>query len=244
MGEPPSLEQVCYNQKAEYHSCHGWCISMSSLLSPTFLFRFATPCLHVPEFDWVNRTELDERYRLPCFAELEGKRSYADLRMGWHEKGVLVFVRVAGKQQSVWCRDSRIEDSDGLQIWLDTRDTKNVHRAGRFCHRFAIMPKGAGRNLDQPLVTLLAINRAKESPREIPERALQAKSRTFKDGYEVLAWIPAEALTGYDANEHTKVGFTYAVVDRELGLQTFSVGTEFPFTEDPSLWGTLELVRK
>jgi len=31
------------------------------------------------------------------------------------------------------------------------------------------------------------------------------------------------------------------VVDRELGWQTFSVGPEFPFVEDPSLWGSLEL---
>jgi hypothetical protein len=31
------------------------------------------------------------------------------------------------------------------------------------------------------------------------------------------------------------------VVDRELGWQTFTVGPEFPFVEDPSLWGTLEL---
>jgi hypothetical protein len=27
-----------------------------------------------------------------------------------------------------------------------------------------------------------------------------------------------------------------------LGWQTFSVGNEFPFQEDPSVWGTLELV--
>jgi hypothetical protein len=32
------------------------------------------------------------------------------------------------------------------------------------------------------------------------------------------------------------------VTDRELGCQTFTVGQEFPFDEDPSLWGTLQLV--
>jgi hypothetical protein len=38
------------------------------------------------------------------------------------------------------------------------------------------------------------------------------------------------------------LGFSYAVMDRELGWQTFTVASEFPFDEDPSLWGTLELV--
>jgi hypothetical protein len=217
---------------------------MSNLLAPTFLFRFSAPCLYVPEIAWEQRTELDEKYRLLNLSELDQKRSYADVRVGWHEKGLLIYAHIQGKQQSVWCRDSRIEDSDGLQIWLDTRDTKTVHRAGRFCHRFAIMPKGAGRTLDQPLVTLLAINRAKESPREVPERQLQAKSRIFKDGYDLLALLPAEALTGYDTAEHTRIGFNYAVIDRELGLQTFTHGPEFPITEDPSVWATLELVKK
>jgi len=31
--------------------------------------------------------------------------------------------------------------------------------------------------------------------------------------------------------------------DREFGEQTFSSASEFPFASDPSLWGTLELVR-
>jgi hypothetical protein len=34
------------------------------------------------------------------------------------------------------------------------------------------------------------------------------------------------------------------VIDRELGWQTFNVGPEFPFQDDPSLWGTLELVKR
>jgi hypothetical protein len=41
--------------------------------------------------------------------------------------------------------------------------------------------------------------------------------------------------------EHPRIGFYFAVMDRELGWQTFSLGPEFPFTADPSLWGTMEL---
>ena len=51
------------------------------------------------------------------------------------------------------------------------------------------------------------------------------------------------SLNGFEPADHQAIGFTYAVLDRELGWQTFTVGSEFRFQEDPSLWGTLELVR-
>ena len=52
---------------------------------------------------------------------------------------------------------------------------------------------------------------------------------------------PAVTLTGFDPAEHPRIGFTYQLLDRELGLQTFSVGEGFPYQEDPSTWATLEM---
>lgn len=215
-----------------------------NLISPPLLFHFAAPCGYVGHNWSAAGISLDERYRLPCFAELSGGPSpFADLRLGWNETGLAVNLLVNGKEQPPWCRDSRIEDSDGLQLWIDTRNTQNIHRAGRFCHRFAFLPVGAGRNLNEPTAALLAINRAKESPREIEPGALRVRSERLQDGYRLEAWIPVTALTGFNPVEQPAIGFTYAVVDRELGWQTFSVGRELPFVEDPSLWGTLDLVR-
>jgi hypothetical protein len=216
---------------------------MSTLLAPSFLFRFAAPCLAAPKVTAAAPGPLAEKHRLPCFAELDERRRFADVRLGWNDGGVALFLKVSGKKQLPWCRDTKIEDSDGIQLWIDTRDTKTVHRAGRFCHRFAVLPLGSGRNLEEPTIGLLAINRARESPREIHERQLVARSRRMSDGYELEAFFPADALTGYDPSEHKRLGFTYAVFDRELGIQTFTIGPEFPIAEDPSLWGTLELVK-
>ena len=72
---------------------------------------------------------------------------------------------------------------------------------------------------------------------------LQARSQVKADGYKLECFIPAEAMMGYEPGEHPRLGFTYAVIDRELGEQTFSVGRPMPYHEDPSLWATLELVR-
>jgi len=213
------------------------------LIAPTLLFRFAAPCRHT-EQRWSSKgLSLDERYALPCFSQLHGAKTFADLRMGWNEAGLALDLIVRGKQQAPWCRDSRIDDSDGLQLWIDTRNTQNIHRAGRFCHRFAFLPVGGGGRADEPAAVLLAINRAKESPREIDPRQLKVAAQRLADGYRLTGFLPAEALTGYSPSDQPALGFTYAVLDRELGCQTFSVGPEFPFAEDPSLWGTLDLVR-
>jgi hypothetical protein len=38
------------------------------------------------------------------------------------------------------------------------------------------------------------------------------------------------------------IGFSAAVIDRELGWNTLGVGPDLPLAEDPSLWSTLELL--
>ncbi len=219
----------------------------NSLLAPRFLFRFAVPVArHDPPWK-PGGVELDESYRLMNLAELDAgtehaERSFAEVRMAWSTDGILFNVRVEGKQQPLWCRDSRLAESDGLQVWIDTRATLNIHRASRYCHRYVFLPAGAGRQQDEPVADQLLINRARENARPVRPRELQVASRVAKDGYWLAAWVPAVALGGYDPQQHRQLGFTYAVYDRELGLQTFATGPAFPYDEDPTCWAVVELV--
>jgi hypothetical protein len=87
------------------------------------------------------------------------------------------------------------------------------------------------------------INRAREHPRPVEASQLKALSRRTTDGYVLDALIAAGALTGFDPQEHPRLGFHYVVVDGELGEQTLGVGAPMPHQEDPSLWATLEMVR-
>jgi hypothetical protein len=214
-----------------------------SLLPGRFLFRFALPCLHKEPLWTPQGAELDEMYRLANLAELEGNRAGADVRAAWSEAGLAFAVRVEGKKQAPWCREARPEDSDGLQVWIDTRDVHNVHRAGRFCHRFMFMPTGGGRRLDEPVAVWLPINRAREQPRPIAAGKVLLRGEKRPHGYVLEAFVPADCLTGFGPAENPKLGFTYAVIDRELGERTLGVGSPMPYQEDPSLWATLELVR-
>ena len=211
------------------------------LLSPTFLFRFSVPCQFCEQSWSPEGIQLSETCRLPCFGELEDQPLFADVRAAWNDGGLFFTVRVEGKKQSPWCRETRLEESDGLHVWIDTRDTHNIHRASRFCHRFAFLPAGGGNLLEEPVADQLLINRARENAKPIRPGALGIRSEKRINGYLLECHIPAEAMTGFESAEHSRLGFTYAVLDRELGWQTFSLGSEFRFQEDPSLWGTLEL---
>jgi hypothetical protein len=215
------------------------------LIPPRLLFRFAAPCLYRTAPLWSARgAQLGEEHALPALAPLEGRPQFADVRAAWNEQGLAFAVHVAGKRQAPWCRESQMEESDGLHVWLDTRDTHNIHRATRFCHRFAFLPLGGSGHRDTATAGQLLINRAREHPRPAQAHHLAVRSDRRADGYALEAFVAAGALTGFDPAEHGRLGFTYAVHDRELGVQAWSAGVELPFDEDPSLWGTLELVRE
>jgi len=214
-----------------------------ALIAPRFLFRFAVPLRHKSPLWTAKGAALDESYKLTNLAELDGVRSFADVRAACSEEGLAFSVRVEGKKQPLWCRDSRLEDSDGLQVWIDTRDTHNVHRASRFCHRFVFLPGGSGRDYANPVADQLIINRAKENAPPVRLKDLIVRSEKLPTGYTLEGHLPAKSLTGFDPKEHPRLGFTYAIFDRELGLQTFSAGTGYPYDEDPSVWGTLEMVK-
>lgn len=213
------------------------------LIPPSFLFRFSAPCRYHP-LQWSAKgLQLGEEYRLVSFAGLDGRRPYADVRAGWNERGLGFSVLVEGKRQPPWCRESQFDDSDGLHVWIDTRDTHNIHRAGRFCHRFGFLPTGGGPRREDPVAGQILINRAKEHPKPAAPSQLKVRSEKRVNGYFLETLISSAALTGYDPADHMRLGFTYAVYDRELGEQTFGPGSEFPYAEDPSVWQTLELVR-
>ncbi len=214
-----------------------------SVLSPSFLFQFAVP-LNYREKIWHERPlGYTDDYKLRGFGELDGRKQFADVRGGWNERGVSFSVLVTGKRQPVWCRESRVDESDGFQIWLDTRATHNVHRATRFCHRFVFLPIGAGPSYRDPVGDQMLINRARENANPVRPGDLRVRGTLTKDGYLLECCVPATSLTGYDPSEYDKLGFFYAVMDRELGWQTQSVSTQFPIDEDPSIWTTLELTR-
>lgn len=212
----------------------------NDLLAPSFLFRFALPLKRITGH-WPACMPLGDEHRLLNFTALDDAHQFADVRAAWNERGLLFSLNVSGKKQQPWCREGRLEESDGLHVWIDTRDTKNIHRASRFCHHFVFLPTGGGRRLDQPVAEQTLINRARENSHPVRPGILGAQGQKRVNGYALDCFVPAEALTGFNFDDYPRLGFFYAVLDRELGIQSLAYSSEFPYREDPSLWCSLEL---
>jgi hypothetical protein len=217
-----------------------------------FLFRFSFPVPEVePSAARKPFLDLDKIAPLPDLGGLDATPAFATLRAGWNEAGLGFRLEVTGKKMPVSADSSDPTESDGLQLWIDTRNTQSIHRANRFCHHFVFWPipdkwpKGdvKGETSAKAGTQQLAMALAKEDAPMSRAGLLHAVSRPRRGGYDLEIWIPAECLQGYEQESNPLLGFYYAVKDAELGEQFLMVGREFPFDHDPSLWSTLELKR-
>ncbi|MCU0706274.1 MAG: hypothetical protein MUF18_20110 [Fimbriiglobus sp.] len=220
---------------------------MPALVPHRFLVRFAHPCLYVKgipaDVEAEHLFDLPDTAALNNFSELDTPHRFADVRLVWNEFGLALQVVVGGKKEHPQGDADKPRTSDGVTLWLDTRDARTSHRASRYCHQFHLLPSGGGADKDEPAVGQTKINRALQDaplcgPADIPFRHHKEKG-----GYRLEAFFPAAVLTGFDPEQHRRLGVFYHVRDAELGDQTLSVNTDFPFGDDPSLWEVLELVK-
>jgi hypothetical protein len=213
-----------------------------TLLPPSFLLRVSYPCRYLAQMPGDDDLlDLPEAYRLPNLAGMDGRPHFADIRLAWNEGGLGVQVEVRGKDQLPQGDIARARASDGVTLWLDTRDARTSHRASRYCHQFHFLPAGGGPNLDEPAFVQSAIHRALQDAPLCGAAAVPFRARSKRTGYCVEAYLPAAVLNGYDPEQNPRLGFFVAVRDNELGDHLLSGGPEFPYWEDPTLWSVLEL---
>lgn len=216
---------------------------MTSLLPPQFLFHYAIPVRHNARLPrkGPKLLQLTEKDSCPHLGALDKSPRIGQVRLAWNSAGLGVSVEVTGKQRQPRAVSGVPEISDGLQIWIDTRNTQTIHRASRFCHHFCLLP--VGMTGKQPTVVQVPIARAKEEAPLSSPADFRIAAEVSKSGYQLEAWLPASALHGYDPEANPRLGFYYAILDEELGHEFLSVGSEFPVTYDPSMWATLDLVK-
>src|SRR5262249_10076961 len=134
-----------------------------ALIPNRFLFRVAYPGIHVkdmPREDDDRLLDLPESCRVDNFAVMDEQRNFADVRIGWNDLGLGFQVEVRGKDQLPLADAARPRTSDGVTLWIDTRDARTSHRASRYCHQFHLLPTGGGPDRDEPAFVQAKINRA------------------------------------------------------------------------------------
>ena len=215
------------------------------LVPNRFLFRVRYVCPYIagiPVFDGTM-FHLPETCRVESMADMDGKSDFADVRFAWNEAGLAVEVTVRGKERELECNAAKPRVSDGMSLWIDTRDSRTSHRASRFCHHFILLPTGDGEDRDEPYAVQVKINRAsQDAPIAAPGEILFQVTRRAS-GYRIAAFFASEILTGFDPEQNPKIGVFYVIRDAELGEQSLGAAGEMPYAEDPTLWQVMELVR-
>jgi hypothetical protein len=209
-----------------------------NLIPSTFLFHFSVPLMEKTRLFQGN---LGAQYELPRLSSLSGNQSFSTVRGAWSRQGVRFEFHIVGRGAPLPDYHDSVEDYEGVWLWLDTRATHNVHRATKFCHLFNIFIHGRKEGEEGPVVMRSLINRAREQPAASDPEAISAERRSGKNSYIVDVHLPAKCLVGFDSNEYRQLGFFYAVRDSELGWDFWTAARQLPFTEDPSVWSTLDL---
>jgi hypothetical protein len=254
------------------------------LLPHRFLFRYSLPVRYERKLPRSAKRPLglSADFALPDFGPLDKAAPIGQLRLAWNERGLGISVEVEGKRRPPRCEAYSPDSSDGLRVFIDTRDTQNIHRASRYCHQFGLFPCGVDvgaasslkkgtvplqqpplrqqsnprqiaiaerdgptlqRAADGPWAVQIPILRARDEAPRANRDEIRLWAAVSKTGYCLETWLPATCLHGYDPEAQPRLGFYFALRDSELGEQFLSVGNDFPFAIDPSLWSTLELKR-
>ncbi len=135
-----------------------------TLLPQAFWFRFAAPCMRVDGIPRANFSSgllaLPPSCALPDLKPLDGGARWAEVRVGWNSGGLGIAVLADGVTAQQLA-DRRPEGFAVAQFWVDTRDTRNVSRATKFCHRFvARIDRGSSRGRLDAQVAQRAISRS------------------------------------------------------------------------------------
>ncbi len=216
-----------------------------ALLPQAFWFRIAASCPRLEEIprpdDRQRLLDLPDSCALPDWGELEGRTSWAEIRLAWNPRGLGIAVRAEGLSDLQLAPD-RPEGFADIHFWVDTRDTRDISRASRFCHRFtaSLRLRMPGRKLDVEVVQRPIARAVADAPLSRPG-LIASRAELSRAGWSVEVFLPAQALNGFDPETNRRLGFAYQVSDHAREDQFLGVGRDFPIGENPSLWATLEL---
>jgi hypothetical protein len=188
---------------------------------------------------------LGPEHRIVSSSALGGLNDFADVRCGWSNKGLaFVFDYPAPKKPQ-----------PGLvkfNLWIDTRNTRNIHRATRYCHHFRLefdptVIIGRPRAADETMapgaeLSQIRINRALADAPIAPRESIFTDCLKYgSGGFRLAIYFADKALTGYDPEVNSVLGLAYRLQLPNNQLQRLGAGIEFPTPEDPSLWTILRL---
>ncbi len=216
---------------------------MDSLIPNRLLFRFEFRLRHRPDPPPISGALAGwtDAELLPTLGLIDGEPAFAPLWCCWNDDGLYLATRVSGKSQPLQCDPAHFWQGDNLRLMVDNRDTRTIKRASRFCQQFYFLPCGGPGGA--AVAGSAAVSRANEDAPAVEPGRIRVAAHRQPDGYSLEAHVPADCLSGFDPEQHRRIGFYTILEDLELGRQSLTIGDDLPWHVDPSLWATAVLDR-
>lgn len=218
---------------------------MNALIPNRFLFDFEFPLAYrsrLPRIDG-DVSDWTPAELLPRLGSIDGRPDFAEVWACWNESGIAIAARVCDKKKSLRCDHARFREGDNFRLCTDMRDARTNRRATRFCQHFYFLPTGGGSSGKLACAGAVKLERAREDAAVASASSIEAASKVTRTGYSLEAFIPAESLSGFDPDQHSRIGFYYMIEDADHGQQYLTVGDDLNWYVDPSTWATAILQR-
>lgn len=182
----------------------------------------------------AQKLSLKSPYLLPDVGYLIDEEPFAEVAAAWNETSLLFCIEVRESIEKVSYPNFR--EGDSVELFVDTRNLKEVGMMTRFCHHFFFLPE-AVEGIRSGEVTRL---RADETRPLADASLLAVDCQANKRGYRMSITLYRDALTGYEPETRKKLGFTYRI-NRAAGEAQHFSSPDFKFETHPGLWATLIL---
>lgn len=184
----------------------------------------------------LEKGALKKKCLLPDFSDLLFEDRFAEVLMGWDQRGLAFDVQVNKPFTESFYPN--VQKGDSVELFIDTRDLKTAGFVTRFCHHFAILPKAMDGVIAQEITSF----RTDDRHELCDASAILVESDFHKRSFSLRIFIPAECLHGYDPSSFERLGFTYRINRFEGEPQHFVVSSDyFNIENQPSLWSSMAL---
>jgi hypothetical protein len=175
---------------------------------------------------------------LPGTGFLHGEDQVAHAGIAWTKEHLAVFMESKLPFRNAFFPN--VQQGESFEVFIDTRDRKDVRINNKFCHHFVFLPE----EVDGVQAAEITRFRTDDAHPLCDPGKLQVFTKHKKTGFSLCGIIPADCLTGYDPDEFDRIGFTYRINFTGNRQQHFSVhSSEFSIEQNPALWGSLRLVK-
>jgi hypothetical protein len=176
---------------------------------------------------------------LPDLTGLHDQVAFGRAWAGWSPQG-LAFAFDVEAGHDLWGDPDHPYRSDGVEVWVDTRDSRDAKKPTPYCHHLVVVAGAQG-------AVAVGLRVGGSAPPDERERLghVRAEARggtgRARGRYGLEVFLAAEAMDGYAPLESGSVGLAYRLRSSRRAVQDLSFGDAFPLWRNPSLWRSARL---